>query len=124
MDAARLIAEEIRNNPEGGTYSLEGDVSPVDGYWVGGAHPDGPLMIRGVAVGTDDLLEAAVRGFLRKAPTDWIGWWTDEGTLYVDATDWIGERRLAEEVGRKRRELAIYDISGKRDLRFVYVDGE
>lgn len=116
----RDIALQIMSAPEGGTASMTGEDLPHYGYWVGGS--SATLVFR---PGYEHLRDL-IRAFIRDLPTEWVGWWTDEetGRLYVEATDWFEDRATAERVGRERHELAIRDISGERDLRFVYVDGE
>ena len=55
-----------------------------------------------------------------------LGWWTDEetGKVWVDGTSHHSTEFVAGRIGRRRREIAIFDIERQRSLRLVYVDGE
>lgn len=121
------IASQIIEKPEGGTVALGWDEVPATGYLVGGlvsaliiepsdSHRERREML-------DEFIDY-VNGPTVGAP--FLGWWTDEetGKIWVDATTWHATEFEAGRIGRKRREIAIFDIARERELRLVYVEGE
>lgn len=123
------ITSQIIGNPEGGTVSLAGHPLPKVGYFVGGRVS--PLVVTEEEARNEPVTRAVIQHFADyvsglTVEVDFLGWWTDEedGKLWVDATDWYATEFEAARVGRERREIAIRDIAGNRNLRLVYVDGE
>lgn len=121
------LTQQILAKPEGGTVSLTGDDLPVTGYFVGGLVS--PLIIEPEDPPADQ--REALDTFIEylNGPTvavSYLGWWTDEetGKLWVDGTTWHETEFEAGRIGRRRREIAIYDIAKQRELRLVYVEGE
>lgn len=117
------IFEQIQNSPEGGTAGRDGRGIPSTGYFVGG-HGDAVVFGAGGELPSD--LEYRVNEWLRSCGAPYIGWWTDEetGKLYLDGSDWIETEFTASQLGRLRKEIAIWDIANRRELRFAYVEGE
>lgn len=46
----------------------------------------------------------------------YIGIWVDGDKVYFDATDVIEDRSIAEKLGKKFNQLAIYDFSNKQSI--------
>lgn len=121
------ITSKILAKPEGGTVSLTGDPLPTGGYFVGGLVS--PLIIepedspREQREALDHFIEYLNGPTVGAA---FLGWWTDEetGKLWVDGTSHHETEFVAGRIGRRRREIAIYDIAKQRELRLVYVEGE
>lgn len=117
------IFEAIKASPEGGTFPLDGRPMPAYGFFVGGHGT--PIELSGGTEFTPDL-ERRVGDWIRKSNAPYIGWWTDSESevLYLDGADWIESSVTAEQLGRLRKEIAIWDIGNQREVRFAYVDGE
>lgn len=110
------IISQILANPVGGTVDLTGGPLPTTGYFVGGAAGDAIVFDPKVAGALDcDRLAR----FLRWAPSEFIGWWTDEvtGLVWIDCSDWYGNRRVARGVTTKRSEIAFWDIGNSVEVR-------
>lgn len=109
------IVERITAAPDGGTVSLRGFPLPTDGYWVG----HGALGLRTPSTSvTPEVIRSAVEWLLTlPEPPHHIGWWTDEGRLYVEPTTWCVGFTEAHDLAWKRKELAFYDIRMQQDIR-------
>lgn len=121
------FTQQILDNPSGGTISLEGRVLPLTGYYVGGMVC--PLILEpdDSPAGQREALDAFIEYL--NGPTvgaPFLGWWTDEetGKVWVDGTTWHETEFEAGRIGRKRREIAIFDIERDRELRLAYAEGE
>ena len=121
------FTEQILAKPEGGTVSLTGDSLPVTGYFVGGVVA--PLVIEPEDSPADQ--REALDTFIEylNGPTveaAYLGWWTDEetGKLWVDGTSHHETEFVAGRIGRRRREIAIFDIERQREIRLAYTEGE
>jgi hypothetical protein len=120
------ITELITSSPSGGTVSLAGDELPGTGYFVGGLVS--PLIIEpgDSPAYQRDALETFASYLVETVGAEYLGWWTDEDTdkLWVDGTTWHETEFEAGRAGRRRREIAVYDIARQRELRLAYVEGE
>jgi hypothetical protein len=121
------IATEIFNSiadGENGTLDIMGYDLPGYGYFVGGE--GAPLVFGSVEDGNRSTAMRAIRDFVGKLSGRYVGWWADEetGKIYVDGTTWFSSEHEAARTARERKEIAIYDIERKRELRIVYVEGE
>lgn len=112
--ASEMISALINEGQEGGTVDRMGDALPTAGYWVGGVVPS--LVI---ADYSESAHSQAIRQFVESAPTRYVGFWYDraDGKLYVDAVDHVASCDLAEETGRARGEIAIWDIAAQDEIR-------
>ena len=117
------IFEQIQASPEGGTVGRDRRETPDHGFFVGG-HGE-PAIFSAGAEYTPDL-ERQVNDWVGKSNAPYVGWWTDseDGKLYLDGSDWVESEWTATQLGRLRKEIAVWDIGNERELRFVYVDGE
>lgn len=122
------FTSKIIEKPEGGTLSLTGDALPVTGYFVGGVVA--PLVLERSEVHTRQGREM-IDEFIAylNGPTvgaAYLGWWTDEetGRLWVDGTSHHSTEFVASRIGRRRHEIAIFDIERERELRLAYAEGE
>lgn len=119
------VIGQVLSNPTGGTVSLTDDELPTTGYFVGGVVS--PLILEPTESPADqrEALEAFVP-YLQSMGVAYLGWWTDEetGKLWVDGTSHHSTEFVAGRIGRRRREIAIFDIARERELRLAYVDGE
>jgi hypothetical protein len=121
------IADKIMNSPSGGTISLRGEDLPKTGYFVGGLVS--PLIIPSPLEFAPDAkweIEVFVSYLTESTDASYVGWWTDDETdnLWIDGTSWHPTELLAGNVGRERREIAVYDIAGQREVRLAYTEGE
>lgn len=122
------FTEQITASPSGGTISLAGDPLPTTGYFVGGMVS--PLILDEGEVQTHegrakiDEFIAYLNGPTVGAP--FLGWWTDEetGKLWVDGTSHYLTEFIASRIGRRRNEIAIFDIERQQELRLTYTEGE
>lgn len=59
-----------------------------------------------------------VGGGTRKS-AGFIGWWVDSttGLTHLDWVNWLGDRENAEYLGRKRGEIAIFDVAANAEIR-------
>jgi hypothetical protein len=46
----------------------------------------------------------------------YIGAWIDDGTLYLDVTEIVGDYKQALSLGAKRAQLAIYDFNNNQAI--------
>ena len=122
------FTDQVLATPAGGTIAFDGSALPTTGYFVGGIVS--PLIIteQDNPAERHHMLDAFVsylRG-LTDVTVPFLGWWTDDetGHLWVDGTTWHGSEFEAGRIGRGRREIAIFDIAGERELRLAYVEGE
>lgn len=120
------FTQQILDNPSGGTIHLGGDNLPVTGYFVGGIVS--PLIIEPDESPADqrEALDTFIKYLINGAGPAYLGWWTDEetGKVWVDGTTWHETEFEAGRIGRKRREIAIFDIERDRELRLAYTEGE
>jgi hypothetical protein len=124
MNITSLIIE----SPSGGTSSLTGDELPVTGFFVGGVIP--PLVLDASELWTS-AARRQIDEFVERlnGPTVgvlYLGWWLDEDTdkVWIDGTTWHETEPEAVRTGRKRREIAIFDIERGRELRLAHAEGE
>lgn len=109
-----LIVANILANRDGGTYSLVGQPLPSKGFWVGNGRCGFTLPVQSA---TRPLLLDMIQYVRSIAGATHVGWWTDNGRLYVEPTEWYTSPCEAEKVARKRGELAFFDIAAGRDVR-------
>lgn len=116
--------EQIVASPEGGTASLHGQGLPTRGYFVGGLVS--PLILDDFSGDADWNVEIFASYLTDSVRAHYLGWWTDgeTGKIWVDGTTWHATELEAGQVGRERREIAIYDVASQRELRLQYVEGE
>lgn len=117
------IFDHIKASPEGGTVGREGRGTPQYGFFVGG-HGEPAVFSAGTEFTPD--LERQINDWVHKSNAPYVGWWTDEetGKLYLDGSDYIESEFTATQLGRLRKEIAIWDIENERELRLAYADGE
>lgn len=105
---ARLASAAVEGSGSGHTEYAHADSRGRGRYVVGGVVP-----ARMFAVGTArPVIRAAVRRMMQApmAPiARTVGYWEDNGTVYVDLGDTWHSLRAALSLARVRGELAIYD---------------
>jgi hypothetical protein len=114
-DAARLTLRD-----GGGTFAVDGKVvHHTRGYYVGGIVPTSVVPVAG---GTENLAESLAR-FANQHRRDigavystYIGTWVHEGNVYIDASEWTPTREYAQNIGRERGELAIWDCRSGNEV--------
>lgn len=101
----RELWRAIADHADGFTVDALDDELPDHGYFVGG---QSFTQIRPVALTTPD----DVAGFVSVHPnTRFFGVWEDNGMIYIDAVDHVESDAQAHDLGRARKEIAIYNIS-------------
>jgi hypothetical protein len=120
-------AEQVLSSTEGGTASLKGTDLPTTGYFVGGLVSPLILTVGDTHYGDEDVeaLQTFTDYLTDTIKAEYLGWWTDEetGFLWVDGTTWHETEHEAGQIGRGRREIAIYDVERQRELRLTYTEG-
>lgn len=102
------IFAQLAEGETGGTFNVNGQAVPTDGYFVGGVVPS---LINPTREQVFDLVEAA--------PSDYVGYWEDSQdlALYVDAVDWTPSRAYAERLADLRGEIAFWDVKAGQEVR-------
>lgn len=106
------IATDVMNglcaNRSGGSVNRYGE-SPVEGYMVGGKS--------WTLTAVPEMLDYyMVLDFvtMHQISLSWesvyVGWWEHKGRVYLDVTDNVRDYATAIELGRTRKEIAIYDV--------------
>jgi hypothetical protein len=119
--ATDKILEAIQAHPEGGTADrTTGAVLTLeDGYLVGGAHPSSVVIwpaarpIGNAFAAVQSVVTAARSGETKKRC---VGWWLDNGDIYIEVSQHFTRQFEAEREGRKRGEIAIYDVKNGKDI--------
>lgn len=116
-EVARELITMARES-DGGTVALHGHSLPTTGYFVGGRIPS--LILSEEEVSRRAVIYQVI-DFVSRAGTPYVGVWRDSetGKIYFDAVEWYYDEYSAGKVARERRELAVWDISGERELRLV-----
>lgn len=94
-------------------------VSPAKGYMVAVDNKDSELALIG-----DDLNSTVMRRFLErnrdrlKDPMMYLGGWfnTETGEIVLDISERLDDLDLAMEVGKKRKQTAIYDLNTGQEV--------
>ena len=106
------------NDHQGGTFRLR-----EDGRFDVAEHTDGYYVARSgaeVQVATADLHYSALNAYVadRSAvlavPDNFFGVWLDGDTAYLDVSTHVVNRHMAEALGRKNQQLAIWDVAEGR----------
>jgi hypothetical protein len=96
----------------GGTFTLTGEqVLHRRGYYVGGLVPSAIVAAFGVSY-IEDCLERFVQqhvGWTEDREDIYLGTWLNGGNVYIDLSEWVGDRDQAIGLGRERGELAVWD---------------
>jgi len=114
------IVEHIKKNPGGFSVTPRG-TTPQSGYMVSVpgrtkivnesdlSGPNGHAIISQYAAEHSDAL---------KQPGAHIGGWTDKasGKTYLDISQRIGNRNAAVRTGKKRNQIAIWDVKKGREI--------
>lgn len=99
-----------------GTFTRHGEtVEPTEGYAVGGQtyglelHSEWPYLTK----------LNGIRAYVTALPVqvDYVGAWTHDGTLYLDATTIVSDRDEAVRLGKERKQIAIYDFATGEDIQ-------
>lgn len=134
--ATRAMFHQTKLNG-GTTVSLETFAVPshTSGYFVGGSKGWNGEKIEAVIIPESDFTLEALRrafGFLyaehltAQQVTDsmpvtggYLGTWTDNGLVYVDASNWTADRAEAVRWAVERGELAIWDVQANGSLEMA-----
>lgn len=109
--AMNLLDSAVENG--GGTFNSDGETFSGVGYVVGGKAPTLTLSATVIGPASVQMVDA----WLFNNKSRFYGSWLDNGTIYIDAVDIIDSLVQAEELGRSRGELAIYDMAAGEDIR-------
>ncbi len=95
-----------------GGFSINADLhQPTDGYMVGGYGFQQQLNTTRETV--EELLPHATG-------SHYIGCWIHMGNVYLELSTYHEDRDDAMAIGRKRDELAIYDVKNNQDIGIKY----
>jgi hypothetical protein len=118
------FTQQVLKSVQGGTARLDGGDIPTTGYFVGGLVSPLILTVGDTHYSDEDVeaLNQFVDYLVNTIHAQYLGWWTDEetGNLWVDASTWHAGLDDAENIGRGRREIAIYDVERQREVRLYY----
>lgn len=114
--SAYHIAEvlvDMAKTGEDGTVSAYGEPLPESGYYVGGKVPS--LVFNGIS----RVDRGEVGWWIGTNPSRFYGVWVDSdtGKIYFDAVDHMKTERYALMAGRKRGEIAVWDIANGVEIR-------
>lgn len=110
---AQVLFQMITDGTDGTVTRYGVKADQTRGYWVGGIRPS-------LVFAPDSRRNFGdVLWFVQSTPlAEYFGVWTDEdGTVYVDASDWTPSRGNALAMGRERGELAVWDIARCQEVR-------
>ncbi len=95
----------IEDRLPGTTVDTTGEKLPDHGYFVGGASW---TLVRA----TDMITSEDVAAYLAAhTGARYVGMWTEDGRVYLDAVTHVNDRADAMRLGSDRHELAIYNIT-------------
>ena len=113
QEAAEHIANEIAMGRDG-SYSFNYE-EPKTGYFVGGRS--------WTLVGHHDVVDPyVIRDYLTSHRTllshegVFVGWWTNDGKVYVDISEHHYSRSQAVFVAESRSEIAVWDIENSNEI--------
>jgi hypothetical protein len=86
-------------------------IVPLGGYAVG-LH-DGTALV--VPMTRFDV-ERAVRAVARTYTSRYVGTWVHDGKVHVDPVAIVGNRKDAERLGRRNRQLAIWSFATQEEI--------
>lgn len=105
-------ADKALESSGGFTMSAHNETVPKKGYMVS---------LRGhEQVKSGDVTPTDIRQYAKskkkhlRGGDRYLGGWVDEGKTYLDTSQWVKDRKEAEELGRKHGQLAIYDLKSKQ----------
>ena len=106
--AEKLLSE----NPDGGTLD-PGDVGlavETSGYFVAKEGYEGRF--------PGEIPRGVLNAYLELAEFCgcFVGWWKSDGMTYLDLTDHVEGLRLAQDLGKSRRQKAIFDVAGGKEI--------
>lgn len=108
-------AESVIAHEAGATLTKQGElISPTEGFAVGGQVPgirypvSYPYLTKRIIV--SQWLQALPHNVIH------VGTWTEDGTVYVDATTIVSDRDRAIQLGEQRGEIAVYDFANQESL--------
>ena len=52
--------------------------------------------------------------------TLYLGFWIDEGILYIDISKWFRDKSEALKFGKQNKQIAIFDLKNSESIRVVY----
>jgi len=109
MNLQQFFTETLNNN--GASYSiLSGELNPTNGYFVSIAN-------KGITVDLSDFSQKVVSDYISQNAIQlnqqkyFVGSWIDNGTVYLDITVQVADKRNALELGYRNGQLAIYDAN-------------
>lgn len=112
---SKHIVSEIRQGNDG---SMNANFFvPVEGFMVGG--------YSWTMVGQPELFDqdlvfsylANNESFLFDSDSHFVGWWTDNGKVYLDMSVNLFDREYAGIQGRNNNEIAIWDLTNAAEIR-------
>lgn len=113
--AALHLWAALKDGQDGATVPLSRPnghgTLPSTGYWVGGRSWT-------LTVSAHRIRPGMVRQFTEAHPrAPYIGYWIDQSTVHLDATDHIPDLVTALALAEQRGETAIWDITHQMEIR-------
>lgn len=90
------------NKKDGFMVSVEGFERKLDKF----TYED----VKAVADEYKDLLKGCL----------YLGFWIDDGTLYIDISKWFRDKSEALKFGKQNKQIAIFDLKTNESTRVVY----
>lgn len=119
MDVVKSAKRLWNARRSGEALHLSDGLPPTVGYAVGREGWE-------VRLGRETVSAAMIRPWLDRVRTaktlhpdvDWaVGVWYDKGFVYLDVVNVVMDRTEAIELGKDRRQLAIYDLAIGAEIR-------
>ena len=108
---AKKILEKISDGETGGTFSIRGRLQiATSGYFVA---TNG---IEFNQIPSEDVLQNEVYRIFRLYPEPYIGFWLNDGKLYLDAVRWVSKEKEAIRLGKKKNQISIWDCKNQTEI--------
>jgi hypothetical protein len=106
----------------GGTYSLNGEQVPTDGYIASrmGAQVIIPLS----EFNPMDIIRYVSEQVVSLSMGSFLGAWIDDDKVYLDVSTHFHYPEHAIRYGFANNQIAVWDVAGKREIRLQEIDPE
>jgi len=108
----KALALTVKNG--GATINPKNGETVTTGYAVGGIRE---FKFHSARLGQFDEIVAACKTIRAEHKTCMLGFWMDEGTLYVDAIKVCERQEVAAAVAEAFEEIAYFDLNTNTEIR-------
>jgi hypothetical protein len=119
---SRMLFNEVLNEKTGGTFKICGTkVNCINGYFVS--------LRKGFVIPTEFFLNVKypivalsyslekLFGLNDNIQFDYIGYWVNNGIVYIDCTIHVRTKKEAIKLGRINNQIAIYDCKNNNEIK-------